>query len=143
MLDAYAEPLAERVDRSLQAGVVERDQLAALLADEVMVVMAAGLGALESGLAVADLDALDEAVLDEQLEDAVDAGAAGGLALVAERVLDLDRAQSARLGRQQCDHALTGAPSAKTRACERLMDELGPGRLGAHEAKVTHRTSRD
>ena len=57
----------------------------------------AGLRALEPRLPVADGNAFDKPVIDEQFEHAVDARAAGRLALRAERVLDFNRAQSTRL----------------------------------------------
>ena len=97
-VDAHAEPLRQTVDRPLEPRIVERDEPAALLAEEMVVVLAAGLRALEPRLPVADVDPLDEPVLDEQVEHAVDAGAAGRAAVGAQRVLDLDRAQRARLG---------------------------------------------
>jgi hypothetical protein len=45
-------------DGLLQAGIVESDQATAVLAHEVVVVLAARLLALETGLPVADLDSL-------------------------------------------------------------------------------------
>ena len=72
-------------------------------------VLAARVAALEPRLPVADRDALDEPVLDEQLEHPVDARAPGRRPGGAELVLDLDRAQRARLARQQVDHPLARA----------------------------------
>lgn len=76
--DPHPEAARELGDRLLQPGIVERDQATAVLADEVVVVLAAWLLALEAGLPVADLDALGEAVLDKLVEDAVDAGSPRG-----------------------------------------------------------------
>src|SRR5947209_6575485 len=93
--DGDAEPARESVDRPLETGIVERDEVAAGLADEMVMVMLAGR--LEAGLSVPHLDALDQVVLGEQLEHSVDAGPARGAAGIVEPLLDLGRAQRAPL----------------------------------------------
>jgi len=65
VLDPHTEPLGQVVDRALERRIVERDELPALVADEMVVVLAVGLRALEPGLAVADGHALDEAVVNQ------------------------------------------------------------------------------
>ena len=64
-VDANTEPLGQLGDRPLKPGVVERDESAALLADEVVMMVRRPEYALEPRLPVADRDPLDEAVLDE------------------------------------------------------------------------------
>ena len=60
-----AEPVRESRDRALKAGVVERLQAAALTADEVVMVLSAGIHGLEPGLARVDDHALDQAVFNQ------------------------------------------------------------------------------
>ena len=67
-VDADAEPLGQVGDRPLKPGVVERDEPATFLADEVVMVMAIRKHALEPGLTVADCNPLDESVLYEEVE---------------------------------------------------------------------------
>ena len=57
--------LLDRLDRALERGVVERLDLAAARADEVMVMVVAGAHRLEARDAVAEVDALQQALLDE------------------------------------------------------------------------------
>jgi len=53
--------------------VLERLDLAAAVADQVVVMVAAGMSRLEPRDRVADLDALDKALVGEKVEDPVDA----------------------------------------------------------------------
>ena len=59
--------------RLLEPVILERLDLAAVVADEVVVVLAAGNRRLEARDAVSDLDPLDDAELREHVEGAVDA----------------------------------------------------------------------
>src|SRR5450755_1507380 len=128
VLHLDAEALGEIVDRPLEAGVVEGDQAAAIAADQMVVVGAARIDRLEARLAGADRDPLREPVLDEQVQHAVDAGAADRRALRAEGVLDLDRAERAGLAREQLDHALPGSTALMACAGEHSVDVLAPRR---------------
>ena len=84
-----------------------------------------GSASLEPRLPVADVDPLDEPVLDQQIEHAVDARAAGRAARsAAQRVLDLDRAERARLA----------ASSSMTRS--RAPPRLSPGLRRAPRARA-------
>jgi hypothetical protein len=107
VLDAYAETRGDAVDRPLEARVVEGHEPTALVADEVMVVLATGVDRLEPGLALVDSHPLDETVLDQQIEDAVDAGASYGRPLGPKRVLNFDRAERTRLAGKQLDDPLS------------------------------------
>jgi hypothetical protein len=64
-LDPDPEPLRQAVDRPLEPGVVERHEPAAPVAYQVVMVVAARVGGLESSLSVADVHALDQPVLDQ------------------------------------------------------------------------------
>src|SRR3954447_3801761 len=110
MLDLHAESLAERVDRALEARIVEGDEPAALLAHEVVVMVGAvRMDRLEPGLSIADRDPLDPSVLHPQPEHAVDARPSGRAARDLQLLLDLDGGQRALLRCEQLDHALAGA----------------------------------
>ncbi len=105
-----SEPVGQLVDRPFEGGILERDELAALVADEVMVVvLAVGVGWLVSGDPVAEVESVHEVVRVQQLEDPVDAGSANGAlatAATAQGVFDLDRAQCAALSRQEVDDSV-------------------------------------
>ena len=89
--------------RSLELVVGEGLDLAAVVADEVVVMLAAGVHRLEARGAGADVDALDESVLAQTLEDAVDAGNPDAAALRAQLVEDLLGGQAAILSPEQLD----------------------------------------
>jgi hypothetical protein len=125
-LDADPESLAHTRDRPLEPRIVERDQPAALLAHEMMVMLAAGDDLLESGLPVAHLDPLDQPVLNQQLERPVDRGPSGGAARRTQCILDLDRAERARLGGEQLDHAVTRAAVLQTGTAQDGLYVIAP-----------------
>ena len=88
---------AERLERLLERLVVESLDAAALVADEVVVVLDARLHGLEAGKAVSDVDPLEQPEVGELVEAAVDARDPDGTPLVAEAVVDLLRRQAAVL----------------------------------------------
>ena len=61
------------LERLLESGVLERLDLAAVVADEVVVMVAARIDRLEAGDPVAEVDPLYEPELVETFERAVDA----------------------------------------------------------------------
>ena len=132
--DANPEPLREAVDRALQPRVVERDQPPAPLAHQMMVMVTVRAHALKARLTVPHLDALHQPVLDQQLQYAIDAGPAGGTFLVAKRILDLHRAQRARLAGQHLNDPLASAASLQAGLREHQVHMLAPvgGLAGAH-----------
>ena len=83
---------------------MERLDLAAALADEVMVVLVPGADRLVAGDAVAEVDALEQALLDEAVDRAVDAREADRRAARGERLVDLLRAAAALLLVEVLDH---------------------------------------
>ncbi len=118
-----AEPLAERLDRTLERGVFERDRLAAIAADEVMVVMApVGHRGLVAGRLGAKVQPLHELQVLEHLERPVDGRDAHLLLTPLELVRDV-------LGG---DHAALAADRLKDRRARaaRLVAVLAELRLG-------------
>ena len=138
-----AEPARELVDRAFERGVVERHELPALVAQQMMVVvLSGGVGGLVTGDAVAYVDAADQIVSVQELEDAVDAGPADGALAspsAAQGVLDLERAERAVLAREQLDQPVAGSPAVVSRALEDRTGVLGPLRVGMrpHRTKLS------
>jgi hypothetical protein len=95
--DGVAGPALDLTEGALELVVGECLNLAAVVANEVVVVLAARVDRLEARSTGADVDALDEAVLAQLLEDAVDAGDPDAAAFRAQLVEDLLRGQAAVL----------------------------------------------
>jgi zinc transport system substrate-binding protein len=123
-------------DRSLERLVLERLDLPAVVADEVMVVLGAARG-LEPRDSVAEVDPLDEAAAVEALEHAVHARDADARAPGANAVVDLERGEAAVLPAEVLDHLAPGGPAAATRGPQALERVLGPGELLGHEDNDT------
>ena len=82
--------------------------------------------ALEPRLPVPDRDALDETVLNQQVEHSVDARAARCPTLRTQRILDLDDAQSTRLCREQLNHAVARSAALEARPRQDRVNVLAP-----------------
>ena len=96
----------------LERDVREGLDLAAVVADEVMVMIPVGMCGLETGDSVADIHALHEPQLCELLEHAVDARDADSSAAGANAVEDLLRGQATRLPAEVRNHGVARPPSA-------------------------------
>lgn len=68
VLDPGAQTLGDAPDGALQRRVIEGDQTPTAVAQEMIVVLAAGQHPLEAGEASAHGHSLDQTVLDQQLE---------------------------------------------------------------------------
>jgi hypothetical protein len=88
---------------ALELVVGEGLDLAAVVADEVVVMFAAGVKGLEARRAGADVDALHEPVLAQLLEDAVDAGNSDAAALRSQLVEDFLGGEATVLSPEQLD----------------------------------------
>ena len=95
-VELVSELAAEAAEGDLERAVRERFDFAAVVADDVMVVVPAGKQRLIAGR-VAEVEALDEAELRELVEGAVDACEPDSDALSAKSVEDLGRAGTAFL----------------------------------------------
>jgi hypothetical protein len=118
---------AEARDRPLQSLVFEGDEAAAVVAEQVMVMLAAGLSGLVACDPRTEVEPVDEAQLLELLEGAVDAGAAGEAAAAAELALDLLRADCAGLASEALDH---GSPRSALLVAGRGEPGQGQGGQG-------------
>ena len=126
VLEAPGKPALEPLDRALEVLVLEHRHPAATLADEVMMVIAAGIGGLIPGR-VRELDAPHEVDAREQVERSVDARDADVAALRAKAVEDVLRRHAALLPPHQLDHGGARAPAAVApplQLGERVLDPL-------------------
>src|SRR6266581_997706 len=128
--DRIPGPALDLVQGALELVVGEGLDLAAVVADEVMMMLAVGVDRLEAGRAGADVDPLDEPVLAQLLEYAVDARDSDPAALGSELVEDLLGGQAAVLTPEQLDDCAAGAAVAVPLRMQRGDRRLGPGRLG-------------
>jgi hypothetical protein len=108
-------PVGDAFDRRLEGRILEGLDLAAVVAHEVMVVVAAGKRGLEARHAVPEIDALDESETVESLERAVDARDPDAWPCRPEAVMDFLRRQAAPLPAEQLDDRAPGAPAAPAR----------------------------
>ena len=108
--DVEAEAACDVLERPLERVVGERLDLAAVVADEVVVMIASGVRGLVAGDAVADVDPLDEAEVGEAVEHAVDARDPDAPSLGADPVMDLLRRAAAGLAAEVLDDAPRAPP---------------------------------
>ena len=118
LLDRIAEAAGDLVDRALEPYVAERLDLAAVAADEVMVVVAVGPRRLVPRNPVARVDSLDQPEVRERLEGAVDGRDPDRPPGPAKAVEDLLRAHAAVLAAQELHDGAPGAAAPKARAFE-------------------------
>ena len=116
-LDAVAQVASDPIERLLQSAVCERLDLPAVVAHQVVMVLAARQQRLVARC-VGELEPLHELQPDELVERAIDAGQPDPAVLGAERIEDLVRAQAALLGGEERDHELPGPAGAATGAGE-------------------------
>ncbi len=81
--------VCDALDRGLEGGILERLDLSAVVAHEVVVVVTTGVGRFESCDAVAQVDALHEAQLVHAVEGAIDARDPDPSALRTDAIVDL------------------------------------------------------
>jgi zinc transport system substrate-binding protein len=126
--DGVAAASRDSLERPLERGILERLDLPAVVAHEVVVMLPTRMGRLESRDAVAEIDALHETELVQALEGAIDARDPDSHLPRPHPLVDLLCRYAAVLGAEELDDRppRSAAPSRrrpKTR--ERL---LGPGR---------------
>ena len=107
--DGVAGSAFDLAQSPLELIVCECLDFAAVVADEVVVMLAAGVDRLETRRAGADVDALDEAVLAQLLEDAIDARDPDAATFRAKLVEDLLGREAAVLATEQLDHSASSA----------------------------------
>ena len=106
--DRIAAAPLDVAQNALEALVGERLDPAAVVADDVVVVLDRVADGLETRDPVPEVDALHEPLLREHVEHAVDACEADPLAPRDELSVNVLRTGAAILGLQECDHAPAG-----------------------------------
>ena len=118
LVDSVAGRPGRAVDRTLQARIGERLDLAAVAADEMMMMVTAWAKRLIPGDAVARIDAFHQPELRERVERAIHARDPDWTPGRAEPVVDLLGAQTAVLALEQADDRLPRAAAAIARPCQ-------------------------
>jgi len=108
-------PIGDALDRRLERGVLERLDLPAVVADEVVMMIAAGVCGLEARDSVAEVDSLDESQVGHAVERAVDARNPDPSPTRADAIVDLVRREAAVLLPEQLDDDAASAPAASAR----------------------------
>ena len=131
--DLEAHAVGEVVNRPFERLVLERLDLAAGVADHVVVVLAARVRGLVARRALADVEALDQPEALEQLQGPVDAGQANAAAALAQQIGDLSRGDRAAQRRDGLDHLLAGGAGAVAGIGEHLEGVVGPLPVGGRQ----------
>ncbi len=113
LLHRVAEPPGRTLERALQGLVRERLDLAAVVADEMVMMVVAHPGGLEARDAVTDVYALDEPELRERVERPVDARHPHGAARGRDAVVDLLGGAAAVLPCEEVDHGPARSSAAQ------------------------------
>ena len=131
--DGVAGATLDPAQHALELVVGECFDLAAVVADEVVVVLAVRVNGFESCGAVTDVDPLHESLPGQLLERPVDAGDPDSPSLGPEAVEDLLGGQAAVLATEKLDDRAAGGAVAVT-----LRKERGDRRLGPIRAFLRH-----
>ena len=120
-------PVGDSLDRRLERGVLERLDLPAVVADEMVMMIAAGVGRLEARDSVSEVDSLDEAQVGHAVERAVDARNPDPSAARADAIVDLVRREAAVLLAEELDDDAASASAATARLAQACERDLRPG----------------
>ena len=129
------------MNRALELSVIERHELAALLADQVVVmVLTGGIGRLIPSDTITEVKPAQQVMLVQQLKCAVNAGTAYRLCLgicLTQPILDLKRAQRTLLKRNQIDQPVTSGTAVMSCLLQDLSGVLRPicARRATHASK--------
>ena len=137
--DPVPEATREPPDRALEAGVVERSQRPAALAEHVVVMLTAGHGRLVAGAAGAHLYALHEARAVQAVERSVDGRRSDALPVGAQALGDVLRAQAAALSGEMLDDCAARGAAARPLAVQSGERSLGPFLLRGHTHSIANR----
>lgn len=126
-LERHSQLAGDTIEGVLQRGVGERLHLAAVVADEVVVVLTPGLRWLVAGDPVAELDPLHELECGERVENPVHTGDPGTSAFGVDAVVDLLRRLAALLASEMTDDAPPRSAAPKPGAAQAGECMLDPG----------------
>jgi zinc transport system substrate-binding protein len=125
--DDVAAAVGDTLDRGLERRILERLDLAAVVAHEVVVMVSAGVGGLEARHAVAEVDPLDEPERVHALERSVDARDPDPRPTRARLLVELVRGEAAVLLSEELYHERPRAAASPARVSEARKRDLGPG----------------
>ena len=134
-------PVGDALDRRLERRVLERLDLPAVVADEMVMVVAAGVGRLVAGDAVAQVDPLHEPQLVHAVERAVHACDADTGAARARAVMDLVRREAAVLLTEQLDDLSSRAATAAAGLAQPDERRIRPGGHGDNDTRSQRRAT--
>lgn len=127
--DDVAVPVGDARDRRLEGTVLERLDPAAVVADEVVVMVAAGMRGLEPRDTVTEVDALHEPELIEPFEGAVHACEPDPAAAAPHPLVNLLRGETALLPPEELDDDAAGTAAPAARCSQARQRTLDPGLL--------------
>jgi len=127
--DRVPAPVGDALDCRLEGWIFEGLDLAAVVAHEVMVVVAAGKCGLEARDAVAEVDPMHEAEPVEPFESTVNACDPDAWAGRAKALVHLLSGQATPLPAEELDDRSPRAPAASARLAEAREGALGPGSI--------------
>src|SRR4051812_30861133 len=144
VVDAEAQPAGEVLERALELVVLERRDRPAVVADHVVVVLAARMRGLVAGDAVADVEARDEPEPDELFERAVDARAPDLASAAPHRLLDVAGGLRAVPAEGLLDHREARPAAPQPRLLQPALRVLGPlcGHRVSQRTPVTRQRAR-
>jgi zinc transport system substrate-binding protein len=131
--DRVAAAVRHALDRRLEDGVLERLDLAAVVAHEVVVVIATRVGGLEPRDAVSEIDALDDTERVHRVEGAVDTRDPDAAAARTHGVVDLLRREAAVLLAEELDDEPT-RPTAPAAGIPKALECCGAPRHGDNDS---------
>lgn len=117
------------VERLLESGIVERVDLSALPAHEMMVMLATGMRGLEARDALTEVDPMDEAQVGELLEHPVHACDADSATVSSKPVEELLCREATVLRGQKADHGVAGTTGTRAGPTKLLSRMPFPGGL--------------
>jgi len=133
-VDGEANALGDTVERNFEPLVGERLHPPAVVADDVVVVLAVRSPRLEACRAGSEIDPLHEPHFHEHVERAVDAGEADGPTGGAGAVEHLLRRQAARFGTEETDHRSARAATAEAPPAQGVVRMRDP--VDIHGSKM-------
>ena len=125
--EADVEATGGALERVLEAGIRKGLHLSAPVAHQMMMMLSAQVGRLEAGDAVTELDALNEAKIDELFERAIHARDPNPSTLVADAVKDLLGRAAAGLRTEVLDDGPSRASVAKPLRLNAVEGFCAPG----------------
>jgi hypothetical protein len=125
--DSVPDLAGDSVDRPLEALVLPRLHLAAVVTDDVVMMIAPRKRRLVPRSLVTHVHALDKAEVGEEIEHAVDARDSHRPSGTPSSFVDLLRRRAAALPAQQLDDGRTGSAATEPALVEDGEGVLGPG----------------